>query len=152
MFRELFILILLVHTRGFGKGKVIIFYEDINSYNHYFFTAASLAHISESAVCPGEELVSICTSIGFIQRWTIYVPSLSPLEKSFLSGESEGTLYVTSWGANLVFNFMLMSSNSQEFLSSLSFVMTEALDDTLIVCAGRSTDSFRIKLAGLWII
>jgi hypothetical protein len=108
-----------------------------------------LTHTPESAACPGEELVSICRSIGFIQRWTIYVPSLSPLEKSFLSGAQESTSHVISWGANLVFNFTLLSSNSQEFLSSLSVVVTEALDDTHIVCAGKSTDSFRIKTAGL---
>ena len=80
------------------------------------------------------------------------MPSLSPLEKSFLSGAAEGTSHVTSWGANLVFNFTFISGNSQEFLSSLSVVMTETLDDTRIVCAGTSTDSFRIKFAGLWII
>lgn len=80
------------------------------------------------------------------------MPSLSPLEKNFLSIEPEGTSHVTNWGANLVFNFTLISGNSQEFLSSLSVVITEALDDTRIVCAGTSTDSFRIKLAGLRII
>ena len=144
-----------MHTlEDLARVKLIFYEDDITAIYSIviFFIAASLARIPKSVVCPGEELVSTCMSIGFVQRWTIYVPSLSPLEKSFLSGAAEGTSYVTSWGANLVFNFTLMSSNSQEFLSSLSFVMTEALNDTRIECAGTSTDFFRIKLAGLWII
>ena len=94
-------------------------------------------------------MVSICTSVGYVQRWTVYVPSLSPFEKSFLSGATEGASHIVNWGLDLVFNFTVLASNSEEFLSSLSIVMTEALHDARIVCTGMSSDSFRVKIAGL---
>ena len=99
--------------------------------------AASITNnIENNLVCPGEELIFNCTSRGTTQRWNIVKGGIHLLEQVFTSGQQVGTQ--GTWD---VYEFILISTQYNNFESTLSTVVTNAMNNTDIVCRGLSRES-----------
>ena len=106
-------------------------------------TAASVtSNIEGVMVCPGEELVLTCTGQGTSQRWSI-TGDAARIDIVFVKSDELGTL------EHQGYNFTLISTVYDNFISILSTAVTIAIKNTIIECTGHSSrDSVTVLLAG----
>ena len=97
-------------------------------------------------MCPGEELILTCTGQGTSQRWHITANSaLSQIDVNFLFVKRD-KLGTQEHGR---YNFTLISSLYETFISTLSTVVTSEMNNTVAECTGHlGRDSATILLAG----
>ena len=97
-------------------------------------------------VCRGEELILTCTGQGTSQRWHIIAKSArSQIDVNFLFVKSD-KLGTQERGG---YNFTLISTVYENFISTLSTVVTSAMNNTIAECTGYfGRDSVTILLAG----
>ena len=110
-------------------------------------TAASISsNIEGVMVCPGEVLMLTCTGQGTSQRWHITggASQINEILNLFFAKSDElGTQERQGY------NFTLISTVYENFISTLSTVVTSAINNTIVECAGHSSrDSATILLAG----
>ena len=99
-------------------------------------------------VCPGEELILTCTAQGTSQRWLVTGSSgQSQIYVNFLFAKSD-KLGTQERGG---YNFTLISTVYENFISTLSTVVTSAMNNTIAECTGHlGRDSATILLAGCY--
>ena len=104
------------------------------------------SNIADSAACPGEELVYTCVSIGTSQRWLVQSEGgVQLVELVFTSGQSLGSQRRESH-----FTFTLVSTSYNHFESTVSFVATSSLHNTMLDCTGLTTPaSVTVRIAGI---
>ena len=79
-------------------------------------------------------MVLTCTGIGTSQTWNVMKEDVRLTGKVFTSGEVVGT-QATRDG----FKFTLISTQYNDFESTLSTVVTNALNNTTVVCTDHAT-------------
>lgn len=110
-------------------------------------TAASISsNIDGVIVCPGEELILTCTGQGTSQRWRVTANGASQTDSiSFLFVQSDELGTQEHQG----YSFTLISTMYDNFISTLSSVVTSTMNNTVAECTGHlSKDSVSILLAG----
>ena len=103
-------------------------------------------------VCPGEELILICTGQGPVQRWTIADEDGADIEVSFSSTSDEQRLISRNFNT-MTFEFVIMISQSMSaaFESTVSVVVTEEINNTRVDCTGHLLrDSIVLKILTGW--
>ena len=108
-------------------------------------TAVSISSNIEGAmVCPGEELILTCTGQGTSQRWHITVNGVTQITLFFTNSDKLGTQEHRQ-----EYNFTLISTEYDNFISTLSTLVTSAMNNTMAECTGHlGRDSETILLAG----
>ena len=92
-------------------------------------------------VCPGEELILTCSSLGTAQRWIITDKDGNDIEASF-SSTSDKQRLVTRNLNMMSFEFALVSVAYDHFESTVSAIVTEEINNTRVECMGRFSRDF----------
>ena len=89
-------------------------------------------------------MILTCTDQGTSQRWDVRKHDGDSTEEVFVRGNQLGTKY--TWNS---FTFTLISTDFNSFESTLSTVVTNAVNNTEVVCTGlSSSDTTIIRIAG----
>ena len=109
-------------------------------------SAASIitTNIEDNIVCPGEELILTCTGEGDSLRWNVQNKNSDSTEELFIRGQHLGLR--RTWNS---FTFTLISTDYNHFESTLSTVVTNAVNNTEVECSTSSSrDTVTIRVAG----
>ena len=111
----------------------------------YNSVAEITVNIADSEVCPGEELVYTCVSIGTSQRWQVQLRSGTSLQNIFFSGDSIGSVQLQGDS----FTFRLISTSYNHFESTMTVMASASLDNAIMECTGLTApDTLTIHIAG----
>ena len=99
----------------------------------------------DDVVCPGEELILTCIDEGTSQRWNVRNEDGDSTEVTFLVGSSQvGTRH--TWN---LFTWTVISTDHNYFESTLSTVVTNVVNNTVVECSGQmSPATATIRIAG----
>ena len=100
-----------------------------------------------SKVCKGDELIFTCTGQSTLNRWTVRKAGILLAQIFF----SEALNQPGSSETVQNFHFTLISTANDHFVSTLSTVATNALNNAVVECADTlSKDSTTIRIQGLY--
>ena len=104
-----------------------------------------MTNIVDDVVCPGEELILTCIDEGTSQRWNVRKENGDSTEVTFLVRSSQvGTRH--TWN---LFTWTVISTNYNHFESTLSMVVTNVVNNTVVECSGEmSLATATIRIAG----
>lgn len=113
--------------------------------SHAHAGAFIATNIEGNIVCPGENLILTCTSTGTSQRWDVENEAAVLHSVGFTIDDSPGSQQFRS-----SFTFTLISTaQNSDIKSSLSTNVTNAVNNTMVRCAGHSTPAtVTIRIAG----
>ena len=115
----------------------------------YICTAASVTSNIDGEACQGEKLVLACTGRRAIHRWTLETESsVSPaVHMIYRTGDEPETITVTVPGG--LYNFTLVSAAQNQFESTVSTVLTNTMNNTVVECGDSdSEEATIIRIAG----
>ena len=106
-------------------------------------TAANLTANIYGEACHGEEWILTCTGRSSTHRWTLETEGSMPIQMTYTAGDMPGTTLKAPY------NFTLLSATHNGFESTVSTVLTTALNNTVAICGGISeVEPVTIKIAG----
>ena len=117
----------------------------------YICTAASITSNIDGEACQGEKLVLACTGRRAIHRWTLETESsVSPaVHMVYRIGDEPETITVTVPGGLYIINFTLVSATQNQFESTVSTVLTNTMNNTVVECGDSdSEEATIIRIAG----
>ena len=112
----------------------------------HFIDAAITSNITESTVCPGDELFFICVSQGNLQRWRLKDED-GTIVINHLFRRGDRPVYQQSQ-----FRFTLVSSDYNHFESTASVTATASQNNHVLECAaGLQHDEVTIHITGFFL-
>ena len=107
-------------------------------------TAATLQTNIDDEACQGETWILTCIGHRPILRWTLETEGMSdPIVMTYIAGQNVPE--TTHQGP---YNFTLVSASNDQFESTVSTVLTTALNNTVAKCGDNTEAEVTIRLTG----
>ena len=112
-----------------------------HGYN-YVCTAASITTNIDGKACQGEEWVLTCTGQSTTHRWRLETAGSNSIQITYTRGDVLGTTHEG------LYYFTLVSASNNGFESTVSTVLTNAMNNTVAECSDtESKESEAIRIA-----